>query len=144
MTNAEKGKNQPKRSEIAEAVRELADSAVKKADVTCRAARLRVAAGRLYRRLNRQYRELGIAVYRLCRHDVGDAEEIAAKTVQIDETIHRLKTVEQRINEVLGLISCPVCGSLNKIKDPCCTNCGTLLAVTDSETEENETDYNTF
>lgn len=126
--------------DISRTIKEAAD----KADVAYRAAKLRVNEGRLYRRLNRQYRELGIAVYRLCRLDRGDAEEIAAMTVQIDVTIRRLKTVERRINDLLGLISCPVCGSLNRIKQPRCSNCGTPLAVTDSLAEENETDYNTF
>lgn len=128
-------------AEITDMMKDLAESAAKKADVTYKVTRLRFRRSALAKLLDSQYKELGREVYKMCRQDGGDAEEIEAMAVRIERTHRRIDAIGQQIERVLEIVRCPVCGRVAKIKNPRCAYCGTQLAATEAEPEENETDF---
>ena len=120
-------------NEILEMVREAADNAAKRLDDMYKVSVLRIQRGALKKLLDSQYRELGIAVYGMCRRDEEDAEQINTMTVQIDGTRKRIAALDKRIDDVLGMVRCPDCGSSVKIKTLYCSACGKRLAAADEE-----------
>ena len=120
-------------SEILEMVREAADNAAKRLDDMYKVSVLRVQRGALKKLLESQYRELGVAVYGMCRRkeEEEDNQQIAAMTVQIDGTRRRIAALDKRIDDVLGMVRCPDCGSSVKMKTLYCSACGKRLAATE-------------
>ena len=129
-------------SELMDIVRDAADSAAKKLDDMYRASVLRIQRTALKKLLDSQYRELGTAVYGMCRKGEEDAEQIAAMTVQIDGTRKRIAALDKRIDDIMGIVSCPDCGSSIKMKTVYCSACGKRLAATEEEIYENENEMN--
>lgn len=129
-------------SELLDIVRDAADMTAKKLDDAYRAAKLRLSRAALKRLLDSQYRELGIVVYGMCRKDQEDAQQIAALTVQIDGTRSRIAALDRRIDDIMGVVRCPDCGSGVKMKTAYCSACGKRLAGTEEEIYENENEMN--
>ena len=129
-------------SEITDLVKELTDSAVKKADEIYRVSKLRLSQAAMKKLLESQYRELGTAVYGMCRKGEEDVEQIAAITVQIDVTRRRIAALDKRIDDIMGMVRCPDCGSSIKMKTVYCSACGKRLAETEEEIYENENEMN--
>ena len=129
-------------SELLEMVREAADNAAKRLDDMYRVSVLRIQRGALKKLLDSQYRELGTAVYGMCRRNEEDAEQISIMTVQIDGTRRRIAALDKRIDDVLGMVRCPDCGSSVKMKTMYCPVCGKRLAATEEEIYENENEMN--
>ena len=129
-------------NELLDMVREAADSTAKKLDDVYRAAKLRLSRAALKKLLDSQYRELGTAVYGMCRKGEEDAQQIAAMTVQIDGTRRRIAALDKRIDDIMGMVRCPDCGSIVKMKTVYCSDCGKRLAETEEEIYENENEMN--
>lgn len=124
--------------ETAEAAKEITLYALKKANQHHRFLRLQFSKAALRRLLSVQYREMGMLVYEMCRRDISAAEEIANMTAQIGATKRRIAAIDRRIQEVMELIRCPQCGSVVKIKNAFCSNCGYKLAAEEEQMVENE------
>ena len=129
-------------SELMDIVREAADAAAKRLDDMYRVSVLRIQRTALKKLLDSQYRELGTAVYGMCRKGEEDAEQITAMTVQIDGTRRRIAALDRRMDDVLGMVRCPDCGSSVKMKTVYCSACGKRLAATEEEIYENENEMN--
>ena len=129
-------------SELLDIVRDAADAAAKRLDDVYRVSKLRVQRIALKKLLDSQYRELGTAVYGMCRKGEEDAEQITAMTVQIDGTRRRISALDKRIDDVLGMVRCPDCGTSVKMKTVYCPACGKRLAATEEEIYENENEMN--
>ena len=129
-------------SEIMDIVRDAADTTAKKLDDMYRVSVLRIQRAALKKLLDSQYRELGTAVYGMCRKGEEDADQIAAMTVQIDGTRRRIAVLDSRIDDIMGMVRCPDCGSSVKMKTVYCSVCGKRLAATEEEIYENENEMN--
>ena len=129
-------------SEILDMVRDVTDTAAKKLDDMYHVSVLRIQRTALKKLLDSQYRELGAAVYGMCRRGEEDADQIAAMTVQIDGTRKRIAILDRRIDDVMGMVRCPDCGSSVKMKTVYCSACGKRLAATEEEIYENENEMN--
>lgn len=129
-------------SELMDIVRDVADTTAKKLDDMYRVSVLRIQRTALKKLLDSQYRELGTAVYGMCRKGEEDADQIAAMTVQIDGTRRRIAVLDSRIDDVMGMVRCPDCGSSVKMKTVYCSVCGKRLAATEEEIYENENEMN--
>lgn len=129
-------------SELMDMMRDVADTTAKKLDDMYRVAKLRLSRAALKKLLDSQYRELGTAVYGMCRRGEEDAEQIAALTVQIDGTRKRIAALDRRIDDVMGMVRCPDCGSSVKMKTVYCSACGKRLAAVEEEVYENENEMN--
>ena len=129
-------------SELLDMVRDAADTAAKRLDEMYKVSVLRIERAALKKLLDSQYRELGTAVYGMCRKGEEDAEQIATMTVQIDGTRRRIAAIDKRIDDVLGMVRCPDCGSTVKMKTVYCSACGKRLAATEEEIYENENEMN--
>ena len=129
-------------SELLDMVRDAADTAAKRLDEMYRVSVLRIQRTALKKLLDSQYRELGTAVYGMCRKGEEDAEVIAAMTVQIDGTRKRIAILDKRIDDIMGMVRCPDCGSSVKMKTVYCSACGKRLAATEEEIYENENEMN--
>ena len=129
-------------SELMDIVRDVADTTAKKLDDMYRVSVLRIQRTALKKLLDSQYRELGTAVYGMCRKGEEDADQIAAMTVQIDGTRRRIAVLDSRIDDVMGMVRCPDCGSSVKMKTVYCTVCGKRLAATEEEIYEHENEMN--
>ena len=129
-------------SELMDIVREAADAAAKRLDDMYRVSVLRIQRTALKKLLDSQYRELGTAVYGMCRKGEEDAEQITAMTVQIDGTRRRIAALDRRMDDVLGMVRCPDCGSSVKMKTVYCSACGKRLAAPEEEIYENENEMN--
>ena len=129
-------------SELLDIAKELTDNAAAKLDNLYRVAKLRLSQAALRKLLDSQYRELGAAVYGMCRKNDEDAEQLAAMTVQIDGTRRRIAALAKRIDDIMGMVRCPDCGSSVKMKTVYCSDCGKRLAETEEEIYENENEMN--
>ena len=130
-------------AELLDMVRDAADTAAKKLDDMYRASVLRISRTALKKLLDSQYRELGVAVYRMCRgEEEEDNQKITAMTVQIDGTRKRIAALDKRIDDIMGIVRCPECGSSVKMKTVYCSACGKKLAETEEEIYENENEMN--
>ena len=129
-------------SELMDIVREAADAAAKRLDDMYRVSKLRIQRTALKKLLDSQYRELGTAVYGMCRKGEEDAEQITSMTVQIDGTRRRIAAIDKRIDDIMGMVRCPDCGSVVKMKTVYCSACGKRLAATEEEIYENENEMN--
>ena len=129
-------------SEILDMVRDAADTAAKRLDDMYKVSVLRIQRTALKKLLDSQYRELGVVAYGMCRKGEEDAEQITKMTVQIDGTRRRIAVLDKRIDDVLGMVRCPDCGSSVKIKTAYCSVCGKKLAATEEEIYENENEMN--
>ena len=129
-------------NEILDIVRDAADAAAKRLDDVYRVSKLRIQRTALKKLLDSQYRELGTAVYGMCRRGEEDAEQITSMTVQIDGTRRRIAALDKRIDDIMGMVRCPDCGSVVKMKTVYCSACGKRLAATEEEIYENENEMN--
>ena len=129
-------------SELMDMIRDAADTTAKKLDDMYKVSVLRIQRTALKKLLDSQYRELGYAVYGMCRKGEEDADQIASMTVQIDGTRRRIAAIDKRIDDVLGMVQCPDCGSSVKMKTVYCSACGKRLAATEEEIYENENEMN--
>ena len=129
-------------NELIDIVRDVADTTAKKLDDMYRVSVLRIQRTALKKLLDSQYRELGAAVYGMCRRGEEDADQITAMTVQIDGTRKRIAILDRRIDDVMGMVRCPDCGSSVKMKTVYCSVCGKRLAATEEEIYENENEMN--
>ena len=129
-------------SELMDIVRDAADAAAKRLDDMYRISVLRIERGALKKLLDSQYRELGTAVYGMCRRNEEDGEQIATMAVQIDGTRRRIAALDKRIDDIMGMVRCPDCGSTVKMKTMYCSVCGKRLASTEEEIYENENEMN--
>ncbi|HBH95997.1 MAG TPA: hypothetical protein DDX91_09600 [Ruminococcaceae bacterium] len=125
-------------AEFFETFKDIAAAAMKKADTACRAAKLTLSKAALNRLLENQYIELGKTVYNMCKSGSEDSREIVSVTVQIDGTRKRIAALDRRIDDVLGLVKCPGCGSVIKMKNAYCSGCGKRLAAEQEDIEANE------
>lgn len=135
--------------ELFDAVKEIAENAAEKADTVYRAALLKLSVITLNRILSEHYRDLGAAIYKMCGTACTEqkkkelSEEIAAITVQIYVSRKRIAGFQKRIDEIMGLIRCPDCGSAVRIKNAYCSACGRRLTAAEEEkVEENENEMN--
>lgn len=129
-------------SELMDMVRDAADAAAKRLDDAYRVAKLRVQRAALKKLLDSQYRELGTAVYGMCRRGEEDPQQIDSMAVQIDGTRRRIAALDRRIDDIMGMVRCPDCGSSVKMKTVYCSACGKRLAATEEEIYENENEMN--
>ena len=129
-------------NELMDIVRDAADTTAKKLDDMYRVSVLRIQRAALKKLLDSQYRELGTAVYGMCRKGEEDADQIDAMTVQIDGTRRRIAVIDNRIDDIMGMVRCPDCGSSVKMKTVYCSVCGKRLAATEEEIYENENEMN--
>lgn len=129
-------------SEFFETVKDITSAAMKKADTTCKAARLKLSKSALNKLLAGQYIELGKTVYNMCKSGDEDSQEIVSITAQIDGTRRRIAALDRRIDDVLGLVKCPKCGAVLKIKNAYCSVCGKKLTTEQESIEENENEMN--
>ena len=129
-------------SELLDIVRDAADTTAKKLDDMYRVSVLRIQRTALKKLLDSQYRELGTAVYGMCRKGEEDAQQIESMAVQIDGTRRRIAALDKRIDDVMGMVRCPDCGSSVKMKTVYCSVCGKRLAATEEEIYENENEMN--
>ena len=129
-------------SEILDMVRDAADTAAKRLDDMYKVSVLRIQRTALKKLLDSQYRELGVVAYGMCRKGEEDADQIAAMTVQIDGTRKRIAVIHNRIDDIMGVVRCPDCGSSVKMKTVYCSACGKRLAATEEEIYENENEMN--
>lgn len=124
--------------EMAAAAKELTAFTVKKAEQGRKYVKLQISRTALKKLLDIRYRELGIIVYEMSSRNLDPSEEIASMTVQITSTKRKIAAIDRRIQEVLELIRCPKCGSVVKIKNAYCSQCGYKLAAEEEQMEENE------
>ena len=129
-------------SELTDMIKELSDTTAKKLDDMYRISVLRIQRTALKKLLDSQYRELGTAVYGMCRKGEEDPRQIETMTVQIDGTRRRIAALSDRIDEIMGMVRCPDCGSSVKMKTVYCSACGKRLAATEEEIYENENEMN--
>ena len=129
-------------SDFFETVKDITSVAIKKADTTCKAARLMLSKSALSRLLAGQYIELGKTVYNMCKSGNEDSQEIVSIVLKIDGTRIRIAALDRRIDDVLGLVKCPKCGAVLKMKNAYCSVCGKKLAAEQEDIEENENEMN--
>lgn len=129
-------------SELLDIVRDTADSAAKRLDDIYRVSKLRLSRAALKKLLNDQYRELGTAVYGMYRKGEEDTDIISIMTSHIDFLRSRIAAIDKRIDDILGMVQCPECGSSVKMKTSYCPACGKRLAATEEEIYENENEMN--
>lgn len=129
-------------SELLDIVRDTADAAAKRLDDIYRVSKLRLSRAALKKLLNDQYRELGTAVYGMYRKGEEDVDIISIMTSHIDFVRSRIAAIDKRIDDVLGMVQCPECGSSVKMKTAYCPACGKRLAATEEEIYENENEMN--
>lgn len=129
-------------ADFLETVKDFTSKAMEKADKACKVTRLKLSRATLSRLLAGQYIELGKTVYNMCKGGNEDSEEIVSITVQIDGTKRRIAALDRRIEDVLGLVKCPNCGAVLKIKNAYCSHCGKRLAEEQEDIVENENEMN--
>ena len=129
-------------SELLDTVKEMTDSASKKLDDIYRVSKLRLSRAALKKLLGDQYRELGTAVYGMYRRGEEDADTIAIMASHIDYVRSRIAAIDKHIDDIMGMVKCPECGSSVKMKTAYCSVCGKRLAATEEEIYENENEMN--
>lgn len=133
-------------NEFFSVIKNIADGVYHQAEKSMRVGHLKVNCIHLRKMLGEQYRVLGAAAYEASSSgkDVSPEkyEEIAGLALQIRRTRRRIKALEKRLNEMQGLVRCPNCGSLVKMKRARCNVCGKKLAAEEEAVYFNENEMN--
>ena len=118
--------------------KDVTDAAGKKTDEYYQLSKLKLRSVQLHADIRNRHEMLGLRVYDMFQSGIEDTDELVSLIAELQTLRERLEENEQRIMEVSGYITCPVCGEKNKIKALYCSGCGYKFVTTDEAVEENE------
>ncbi len=121
---------------IAEKTKQLTGSGIRKADEMFSVSKLKLECIRIDNTIKTKYAELGKMMYNMVKDDNADSEKISDAVMEIDRLYKKMAQVNEKIEEVKKIVTCPECGTKNKFTSNYCSSCRHKLVCTDEEPED--------
>lgn len=105
----------------------VAATAGKKTDEAIRTSKLKIKSSQLNSDIKNKYEKLGSLVYEMTRTGEKDTEAFDALINEINAANAELDDIEKQLDELKGLVACPVCGIKTDSDNAFCPKCGAKL-----------------
>ena len=126
--------------DVTSRAKEVIDSVSRKTGDFVGVQKLRLSVSDANSKINKLYRELGEAVYASSTDSNDYTETIENLISAIDVKKEELTYLQSQIDTKQNKRTCPSCGKTNDAKAAFCSACGTQIAFSSSDDEENVDD----
>lgn len=113
--------------------KELNRLAANKADEMYQLAKLKQQYIKLSNEVRERYEALGQRLCELHKEQSSDGDEILQRVTEIENCLERLDIIQNSIDSIQNIVSCPVCATKNKSGSFYCNHCGKKLVTGEYE-----------
>lgn len=115
--------------------KDVTNAATKKTDELVKVSKLKLTCVQINNDIKAAYEHLGSLVYHSMKADEENPSAIIKAVTEVDDLYDKLDEATAKLEELQKILTCPKCGTKNKLDSIYCSKCGTRLVVVEAQDE---------